>query len=69
VFTTATSAEKTGVNGKLADWAFITLRQNRPRPRMRFSSNSSGMTSLMFVTFTRLTIPVMLFRSASQLRR
>jgi hypothetical protein len=69
VFTTATRAAKTGVNGKLADCAFITLRQNNPRPRTRFSSNSSGTMSLMFVTFTLLTIPVMLFRSASQLSR
>ena len=42
------------------------LLQNRPRPRIRFSEKSSGITFLILRTLTRLTIPVMDLRSASQ---
>lgn len=65
----ATSAAKTGVKGKLDDWAFMTLLANKPRPRIRFSCKSSGTMCLMFATLTRLTIPVIDFRSASHERR
>jgi hypothetical protein len=53
-----TSAAKTGVNGKLAAWAFMILLANNPLPRIRFSANNSGTICLILVIFTRLTIPV-----------
>ena len=62
----ATSAANTGVNGKLAAWAFMILLANNPLPRIRFSENSSGTICLILVMFTRLTIPVMDLRRASQ---
>lgn len=65
----ATSAANTGVKGKLAAWAFMTLRQNKPLPRMRFSAKSSGTTCLILAMLTRLTIPVIDLRSASHERR
>lgn len=62
----ATSVAKTGVNGKLAAWAFMMLRAKRPLPRMRFSLKSSGTTFLMFAMLTLLTMPVTDLRRASQ---
>ena len=62
----ATSAAKTGVKGKLAAWAFIMLLANKPLPRMRFSENSSGTICLILVMLSRLTIPVIDLRKASQ---
>ena len=65
VFRIETSAAKTGVNGRDAACAFMMLRAKRPLPRMRFSAKSSGTTFFMFEMLTLLTIPVMLFLSAS----
>ena len=56
----ATRAANTGVKGKLAAWAFIMLRANSPRPRIKFSE-----ICLIFAILTRLTIPVMDLRNAS----
>ena len=41
-------------------------RQNKPRPRIRFSPKSSGTMSLMFPTLTLLIRPLILFLRASQ---
>ena len=62
----ATSAANTGVKGKLVAWAFIIFLANKPLPRIRFSENSSGTICLILVMLTRLTIPVMDLRKASQ---
>lgn len=45
-------AAKMGVKGSEAAWAFMIERANRPRPRMRFSPNSSGTTCLMLAVLT-----------------
>ena len=63
VLMVATRAANTGVKGKLAAWAFIMLRANSPRPRIKFSEKSS--ICLIFAILTRLTIPVMDLHNAS----
>ena len=59
----AMMAAKTGVEQVCA---FMTLRANRPRPRIRFSASNSGTTRLTLAILTRLAIPVMGFGSASK---
>jgi hypothetical protein len=65
----ATRAANTGVNGSDAACAFIRDLARSPLPLIRFSANNSGTTFLIFVTLTRLTIPVKLLRSASHDKR
>jgi hypothetical protein len=65
VFTIATAAAKMGENGRDEDCAFMMLLQNRPRPRTKFSANSSGTMDLMFATLTLLMRPLMDFFNAS----
>ena len=62
----ATSAAKTGVNGKLAAWAFIILLANNPLPWMKSSEKSSGTIRLILVMFTRLIVPVIDLHKAYQ---
>lgn len=48
----AMRAAKMGVKGSEAAWAFMIDRANSPRPRIRFSPNSSGITCLMLAVLT-----------------
>src|SRR5262245_38500770 len=57
------------VKGKLAACAFMIDLQNRPRPRIRFSENSSGTICLMFATLHLLIMPWIDFFSASHAMR
>ena len=56
---------------KVGDAACARIRQrtSRPRPRTRFSWNSSGSTSAMFAAFTLFTTPLSDLRSASHAPR
>jgi hypothetical protein len=65
VFTIATMAAYIGVNGKLAACAFMMALQNKPLPRIKFSSNSSGTIILILATLHLLIMPCMDFFSAS----
>lgn len=58
-----------GVKGREAAWAFMILRQNNPRPRTRFSLNSSGTMCFMFETLILLISPLIDFFRASQAMR
>mmetsp|Transcript_11553 Transcript_11553/g.28291 ORF Transcript_11553/g.28291 Transcript_11553/m.28291 type:complete len:258 (-) Transcript_11553:26-799(-) len=69
VLTTATSAAYTGENAGEASCDFIMERQNRPRPRTRFSRNTSASMFLMLVMLTLFTMPLIDFLRASQVRR
>lgn len=58
-----------GVNGREAACAFMILLQNKPRPRTRFSPNSSGIMCLTLDTLILLIRPLMDFFKASQAMR
>src|SRR5436305_9171342 len=69
VLTIAAIAAYIGVNGRLAAWAFIILRQNKPLPLTKFSPKSSGTMCFMFDTLTLLISPLIDFFKASHVIR